>query len=90
MPNGGHADIAHQTAHFGLTLGYKVRYCVLVHAAVIAAGIVLIHSSNGWFVVGHGSNGMEYSVLILAVLAFTYACSSEEVADDVIYAEATE
>lgn len=72
-----------------LALGYKARYCVLFHAVVIAAGIALIHRSSGWFVVGHGSNGMEYSVLILAVLAFIYARSSEEVAGDVLHAKAT-
>lgn len=61
-----------------LAVGYKVRYCVLFHATVIAAGIGLTHLANGWFVVGHGRNGVEYSVLILAVLAFIYARSPEK------------
>lgn len=68
-----------------LAIGYKVKYCVLFHAVVIAAGIVLVHLPNGWFVVGHGSGGVEYSVLILAVLAFIYAYSSEVITDDVLY-----
>ena len=31
-------------------------------------GIVLVHAPSGWFVVGGGRNGMEYSVLLIAVL----------------------
>ncbi len=51
-----------------LAIGYKVRYCVVFHAIVIVSGIFLVHITNGWFVVGHGSGGVEYSLLILAVL----------------------
>lgn len=29
-------------------------------------GIALVHAKNGWFVVGAGSGGMEYSVLLIA------------------------
>lgn len=56
-----------------LAIGYKVRYCVIFHSVVVLAGIFMIHLSNGWFVVGHGTNGVEYSVLILAVLFFLYS-----------------
>lgn len=31
-------------------------------------GIVLVHWPHGWFVVGAGRNGMEYSVLLIAGL----------------------
>lgn len=31
-------------------------------------GILLVHLSAGWFVVGAGRNGMEYSVLLIVVL----------------------
>ncbi len=34
-----------------------------------ALGIWLVHMSNGWFVVGGGRNGMEYSVLLIVLLA---------------------
>lgn len=59
-----------------LILGIKVKYCVIFHAFIIITGIFFVHLSNGWFVVGHGSNGIEYSVLILAVLIFLYSRSS--------------
>ena len=34
-----------------------------------ALGIWLVHRTNGWFVVGGGRNGMEYSVLLIVLLA---------------------
>lgn len=36
-------------------------------------GIALVHAKNGWFVVGHGTYGVEYSVLLIGsclVIAF--------------------
>lgn len=38
------------------------------HAIVLIAGIVMIHAKAGWFVVGGGRNGVEYSVLLLSCL----------------------
>ncbi|MFN8335274.1 MAG: DoxX family protein [Cyclobacteriaceae bacterium] len=32
-------------------------------------GIILVHGPEGWFVVGHGRNGSEYSVLLLVCFA---------------------
>ena len=34
-------------------------------ALELAAGIALVHAKEGWFVVGGGRNGMEYSVLLI-------------------------
>ncbi len=34
----------------------------------LALGIVLVHFPDGWFVVGGGRNGMEYSVLLILCL----------------------
>ena len=34
-------------------------------------GIVLVHFLEGWFVVGAGRNGMEYSVLLIICFAST-------------------
>lgn len=39
-----------------------------VYAAIYAMGIVLVHAPAGWFVVGLGRNGSEYSVLLIACL----------------------
>jgi len=40
----------------------------LGHAAILSLGLVLVHLPAGWFVVGAGRNGVEYSVLLIAAL----------------------
>lgn len=40
----------------------------LVFALIYAVGIVLVHAPAGWFVVGLGRNGAEYSVLLIVCL----------------------
>ncbi|HJV91531.1 MAG TPA: DoxX family protein [Holophagaceae bacterium] len=37
--------------------------------SILAMGIKMVHGPEGWFVVGGGRNGMEYSVLLIACLA---------------------
>lgn len=49
-------------------LGRGVWPLSLLFAAVYAAGIALVHARAGWFVVGLGRNGAEYSVLLIACL----------------------
>ncbi len=55
-----------------MAIGLKVRYCVIFHGIVIVMGIFLVHLPRGWFTVGPGSGGVEYSILILAVLLLIY------------------
>jgi putative oxidoreductase len=38
------------------------------HIGILFLGMILVHLPAGWFVVGLGRNGMEYSVLLIAVL----------------------
>jgi len=46
----------------------------LGHAAILTLGMVLVHLPFGWFVVGAGRNGMEYSViLIVSLLTIAWA-----------------
>jgi len=52
-----------------LAIGLCVRPFALLFMAIYAMGIVLVHAPEGWFVVGAGRNGMEYSVLLIASLA---------------------
>ncbi len=51
-----------------LALGWQQRWLALALAAELVTGIVLVHAPEGWFVVGGGRNGMEYSVLLIGVL----------------------
>lgn len=35
---------------------------------IYITGMVMVHAPNGWFVVGAGRNGVEYSVLLIVAL----------------------
>lgn len=59
-----------------LISGFWVRYAAIFHFIIVLSGIFLVHLTNGWFVVGHGQNGIEYSVLILGVLIYLLSTSS--------------
>lgn len=50
-----------------LALGYFVMPLSLIFAVELICGILLVHLKEGWFVVGAGRNGVEYSVLLIAV-----------------------
>lgn len=45
-----------------------VSVAALGHIFILTLGLVLVHMPFGWFVVGAGRNGMEYSVLLIAGL----------------------
>lgn len=51
-----------------LVLGRWVPPLCLVLAGLYAMGIALVHAQAGWFVVGLGRNGSEYSVLLIVCL----------------------
>lgn len=46
----------------------------LLYSAIYVIGIVLVHAPAGWFVVGLGRNGMEYSVLLILCLLIVGLC----------------
>ncbi len=46
-----------------------VTLACLGHIGILALGVWMVHLPDGWFVVGGGRNGMEYSVLLIACLA---------------------
>lgn len=54
-----------------LVLGFAVAPLCAWFAVELAFGIILVHSSAGWFVVGGGRNGMEYSVLLIVCFLVT-------------------
>ena len=56
-----------------LALGVCVRPIAILLMLVYATGIALLHAHEGWFVVGAGRNGSEYSVLLIASLALIAA-----------------
>lgn len=40
----------------------------ICNMAILVAGVFYVHLPNGWFVVGAGRNGIEYSVTLIACL----------------------
>ena len=51
-----------------LLVNRYIRMAALVNIAILIMGIALVHYRDGWFVVGGGRNGMEYSVVLIFVL----------------------
>ncbi len=51
-----------------LIIGLYTRWIALLLIIELITGIILVHAKNGWFVVGHQSGGMEYSVLLIICL----------------------
>ena len=49
-----------------LAIGFYVAPIAVVFVVHLLCGIFLVHWKEGWFVVGAGRNGMEYSVLLIA------------------------
>lgn len=57
-----------------LAIGFHTWVLALIFAVELMVGIVLVHWKDGWFVVGSGRNGIEYSVLLIAsFLAIAFA-----------------
>jgi putative oxidoreductase len=51
-----------------LALGHFLRPLAAIYAAYLIAGIIMVHGPEGWFVVGGGRNGAEYSFLLVVCL----------------------
>lgn len=49
--------------------GRWVTPLAILFCLELFTGIVLVHFKEGWFVVGGGTNGMEYSVLLILCFA---------------------
>ncbi len=49
-----------------LVLGRCQFVLCLCYAAIYSVGLVIVHLPFGWYVVGPGRNGMEYSALLIS------------------------
>ena len=57
-----------------LAIGRYVAPLAIIFAVHLLCGILLVHLKEGWFVVGAGRNGVEYSVLLIVlflIIAFS-------------------
>ena len=55
-----------------LAIGIYTRYVALAFFIELLLGIILVHAKFGWFVVGHGSNGVEYSICLMNALSYIF------------------
>lgn len=56
-----------------LLLDKYIKAAVWVNIGILISGIITVHFREGWFVVGGGRNGMEFSfVLIFMLLTLLY------------------
>ncbi len=58
-----------------LAAGFAVRPLAAWFILQLAAGIYLIHGRVGWFVVGAGRNGTEFSALLILCLIVIIMCA---------------
>jgi putative oxidoreductase len=54
-----------------IMVGKWVAPLCIIFILELGMGIFLLHRHEGWFVVGGGRNGMEYSVLMIVCFAAT-------------------
>jgi len=60
--------LSHLVAAICLILEKYIRWAAIITIVILISGIVMIHFSEGWFVVGSGRNGMEFNFLLIAAL----------------------
>ncbi len=64
-------------SHVGMIISLMTNRLIIwmgwITIAILTIGIIIVHSPNGWFVVGGGTNGVEFNfLLIFALLSVMY------------------
>jgi putative oxidoreductase len=62
--------LSHVACAVLLILNRYIRVAALITIPILVAGIIMIHAAEGWYVVGAGRNGVEFNVLLIAVLVY--------------------
>jgi putative oxidoreductase len=60
--------LVHVAGIITLLLNRWIKWPAIANIAILATGIVMVHFKEGWFVVGGGRNGVEFNLLLIAVL----------------------
>ncbi len=60
--------ISHVLAAICLLVEKYVKWACLVTMIILITGIFMVHLPNGWFVVGGGTNGIEFNLLLIFAL----------------------
>ena len=59
---------SHVLCAFCLLFNKYIKPASVITILILIAGIVLVHFKEGWYVVGGGRNGVEFSFLLIVVL----------------------
>lgn len=70
--------ISHVVCAFLIVVDKYTKPASLITIVILIMGIILVHWKDGWFVVGGGRNGIEYNVLLIAVLISIYLQKREK------------
>jgi putative oxidoreductase len=65
--------LSHAFSAVALIIKRYVKIACVITIFIFVMGIIMVHGSEGWFVVGGGRNGVEYNVLLISVLLYLIA-----------------
>lgn len=60
--------LSHVAAALCFLLNRFIRIAGYVTLFILLVGIIMVHFQEGWFVIGGGSNGVEFNFLLIAVI----------------------
>ncbi len=60
--------VSHVVCAVLLLMNKYIKPAAYITIFILVMGIILVHFKEGWFVVGGGRNGVEYNVVLIAVL----------------------
>jgi putative oxidoreductase len=60
--------LSHVGCAIMLVANKYIKIACLITIFILVMGIILVHFKEGWYVVGGGRNGMEYNIILIAVL----------------------
>ncbi len=69
--------LSHLAAAIALLLNKYLKPAIWITIFILVVGIFTVHIKSGWFVVGGGSNGVEYNFLLISVLLYLYFQNSK-------------
>jgi putative oxidoreductase len=65
--------LTHLVSIPALLINKYLKSLAMLNIVIFVAGIIMVHGANGWYVVGGGTNGVEYNfLLIFAFLTFVF------------------
>jgi putative oxidoreductase len=73
LPLAWAVKLSHVAMIYSLLTNTWIKWFGWITILILITGIILVHSPHGWFVVGGGTNGVEFNfLLIFALLSILY------------------